>query len=111
MNHRSNKGENGFILKNGTFQRFEPIGISWNDSYCRKITDTGPSGCFIMRDLLSIPDCDYQGYVPINFTGKDWTNSRGVIGLKFTRESITGDDSLSKYYVYIYQSISTDINH
>ena len=68
MNHRSNKGENGFILKNGTFQRFEPIGISWNDSYCRKVTDTGPSGCFVERDLSTITDFDFQAN---NCTGKD----------------------------------------
>ena len=68
MNHRSNKGENGFILKNGTFQRFEPIGISWNDSYCRKVTDTGSSGCFVERDLSTISHFDYQAN---NCTGKD----------------------------------------
>ena len=68
MNHRSQKGENGFLLKNGTFQRFEPIGISWNDSYCRKVTDTGPSRCFVERDLSTISDFDYQAN---NCTGKD----------------------------------------
>ena len=68
VNPRSQKGENGFILKNGTFERFEPIGISWNDSYCRKVTDTGPSGCFVERDLSTITDFDYQAN---NCTGKD----------------------------------------
>ena len=68
MNHQSHKGENGFILKNGTFGRFEPIGISWNDTYCRKVTDTGPSGCFVERDLSTITDFDYQAN---NCTGKD----------------------------------------
>ena len=68
VNHRSHKGEIGFILKNGTFQRFEPIGISWNDSYCRKVTDVGPSGCFVQRDLSTISDFDYQAN---NCTGKD----------------------------------------
>ena len=68
MNHRSHKGENGFILKNGTSQRFEPIGISWNDSYCRKVTDTGPSGCYVERDLSTISDFDYQAN---NCTGTD----------------------------------------
>ena len=68
MNHRSHKGENGFILKNGTFQRFEPIGISWNDSFCRKVTDVGSSGCFVERDLSTISGFDYQAN---NCTGKD----------------------------------------
>ena len=66
-NHRSHYGENGFILKNGAFERFEPIGISWNDSYCRSITDTGPPGCFVQRDLAMIPDFNYQEN---NCTGK-----------------------------------------
>ena len=78
MNHRSLYGEIGFILKNGKFERFEPIGITWNDSYCRKITDAGPSGCFVERDLSSSADFDYQQN---NCTGKDLTNLLGVIGL------------------------------
>ena len=60
VNHRSFAGEKGFILKNGTFERFEPIGITWDDSYCRRITDAGPSGCFVERDLSAIPDFNYQ---------------------------------------------------
>jgi len=51
VNHRSLYGEKGFLLKNGEFKRFEPIGITWNDSYCRKIEDSGPSGCFVEREL------------------------------------------------------------
>ena len=38
-NHGALPGEKGFILKNGTFDRFEPIGITWIDNYCRRITD------------------------------------------------------------------------
>ena len=62
--------EKGFILKNGTFERFEPIGITWNDSYCRKLVDAGPSGCFVKRNLSSITDFNYREK---NCTGKDWT--------------------------------------
>ena len=58
----------GFILKNRTYERFEPIGITWNDSYCRKITDTGPSGA----------DFDSQ---ESNCTGTDSTNLLGVKGI------------------------------
>ena len=68
VNHGSLKGENGFILKNGTFKRFEPIGITWNDSYCRKVIDAGPSGCFVERDLSTITDFDHQAN---NCIGKD----------------------------------------
>ena len=79
-------GEEGFILKNGTFERFEPIGITWNDNYCRRITDTGPSGCFVERDLLTIPDFDFRKN---NCTGKDSRNLLKLIGLlsaKFFRQ-------------------------
>ena len=70
LNHRSLYGEKGFIFKNGTYERFEPIGITWNDSYCRKITDAGPSGCFVERDLSVSPDFDNQEN---DCTGKDST--------------------------------------
>ena len=78
MNHRSLYGEKGFILKNGTFDRFEPIGIIWNDSYCRRITDSGPSGCFVERDLSASADFDRQEN---NCTGKDSTNLLRLIEL------------------------------
>ena len=73
----SREGE-GFILKNGTFERFEPIGITWNDSYCRRITETGPSGCFVERDLSAIPNFNYQEN---NCTGKDSTNLPRPVGI------------------------------
>ena len=71
VNHRSLYGEKGFILKNGIFERFESIGITWNDSYCRRITDLGPSGCFVERELSTTTDFNYQEN---NCTGKDSTN-------------------------------------
>ena len=60
-------GEKGFLIQNETIGRFQPVGITWNDSYCRRITDSGPSGCFIERDLSTIPGFDVQGY---NCSGK-----------------------------------------
>ena len=60
VNHRSLYGEKGFLLRNGTFERFEPIGITWNDSYCRRISDAGPSGCFVELDLSASDDFDNQ---------------------------------------------------
>ena len=71
VNHRSLYAEKGFILKNGRFERFEPIGITWNDSYCRRMTDAGPLGCFVERDLSVSDDFDNQEN---NCTGKDSTN-------------------------------------
>jgi len=46
--------------------------VTWDDSYCRRITDSGPSGCFIERDLFTwgngiIPDMDFLEY---NCSGK-----------------------------------------
>ena len=78
VNHPSLFGENGFILQNGTFERFEPIGITWNDTYCRRITEAGPSGCFVERDLSASPDFDKQEN---NCTGTDSTNLLEVKGL------------------------------
>ena len=60
VNHRSIYDEKGFILKNKTFERFEPVGLTWNDSYCRKIIDEGKQGCFVERDLSTIPDFNYE---------------------------------------------------
>ena len=84
VNNRSPDDQKGFILKNGTFERFEPIGITWNDSYCRRITETGPSGCFVERDLSAIPDFNYHEN---NCTGKDSTNLPrpvGILHMKFS---------------------------
>ena len=76
MNHGSLYGEKGFILENGKFERFEPIGITWNDNYCRRIADAEPSGCFVGRDLSASADFDNQEN---NCTGKDSTNLLKVI--------------------------------
>ena len=51
MDDRLLREENGFLLVNGTFIRFNPIGLTWNDSYCRRIVDGGPSGCYLERDI------------------------------------------------------------
>ena len=79
-NHGILPGEKGFILKNGTFNRFEPIGIAWNDSYCRRIADAGPSGCFVKRDLSVSAGFDNQEN---NCTGKDSTRSNRFVASEF----------------------------
>ena len=73
--HQSLTGKNGFILRNGRFERFEPIGITWNDSFCRRKTEAGPSGCFVERNLSAIPDFNYQEN---NCTGYDSNNDKIV---------------------------------
>ena len=80
MDHRSLYGEKGFIFKNGTYERSEPIGIAWNDTYCRRIMKEGPSGCFVERNSLASVDFDSQEN---NCTGKDSTNALGVIDLLY----------------------------
>ena len=55
---RSLTGEKGFLLTNGTFSRFEPVGVTWNDSYCRRISNSGQSGCFVERDINMFPIAD-----------------------------------------------------
>ena len=68
VNNRSLDDQKGFILKNGTFERFEPIGITWNDTYCRRIADVGPPGCFVKSDLSASADFYNQEN---NCAGKD----------------------------------------
>ena len=55
---RTLTGEKGFLLTNGTFSRYEPVGVTWNDSYCRRITNGGRSGCFVERDINMFPIAD-----------------------------------------------------
>ena len=50
--------EKGFLLKNETFSRFEPVRVTWNDSYCRRTTDGGPLGCYVQRDINLFPIAD-----------------------------------------------------
>ena len=78
VNYRSLSREKGFIFKNGTYEPFEPIGITWNDTYCRRITDEGQSGCFVERDLLASGDFDYREN---NCSGRDSTNLLEVVRL------------------------------
>ena len=71
VNNRSLDDEKGFILKHGNFERFAPIGVTWNDSYCRRITDSVTSGCFVKRDLSTIINFNLQKN---NCSGRDLRN-------------------------------------
>ena len=82
VKNRSLEDPKGFILRNEIFERFESIGITWNDSYCRKITDSGPSGCFVERNLSTISDFDYQEN---NCEGKDSKNSLRQLGILYMK--------------------------
>ena len=55
MYDRSWLGEKGFLLRNGTFFRYEPPGIIWNDSFCRRIGISRRSGCFVEREIELYP--------------------------------------------------------
>ena len=48
-------GEKGFLLQNGTFVRYKPVGVTWNDSFCRTIKDGGQPGCFVERNIGAFP--------------------------------------------------------
>ena len=73
MNDGSLVGEKGFLLRNGSFFRYEPVGVTWNDSFCRRINQGEPSGCFIERkiDILRIDDFENQQN---NCSGKGFTD-------------------------------------
>ena len=43
----------------------ETIGITWNDSYCRRITDSLATGCFVKRSINGskmTDDCSGLGF-------------------------------------------------
>ena len=94
VNQRFFYGEKGFILKNGKFERFEPIGITWNDTYCRRIADEEPSGCFVKRDLSASADFYNQEN---NCTGKDSTNFVRLIGYLLATFSSNADSNILEY--------------
>ena len=102
MDHRSLYGEKGFLFKNGTYERFEPIGITWNDTYCRRITEEGPSGCFVERDLSASPDFDYQEN---NCTGTDSMNLLGVKAVSQAYFSANFDRKILEYIEFQKRSI------
>ena len=60
MFNRSQLGEKGFLLIDGSFQRFEPIGVTWDDTYCRKITNAEQSGCFVKRSIYAVPEFNLE---------------------------------------------------
>ena len=52
-NYRFLYEQKGYLLENGIFSRYEPIGVKWNDSFCRRIVNEGQPGCFVERDIDS----------------------------------------------------------
>ena len=60
MFNRSQLGENGFLLIDGSFERFEPIGVTWDDTYCRKITNAEQPGCFVERSIYAVPEFNLE---------------------------------------------------
>ena len=73
MHDRSVIEEKGFLFQNGLFERYESIGVTWNDNFCRRIKKDGPAGCFVEREVethliadFNYPenDCSGWGFVP-----------------------------------------------
>ena len=44
----------------GSFERFEPIGVTWDDTYCRKITNAEQPGCFVERSIYAVPEFNLE---------------------------------------------------
>ena len=61
MHDRSVIEEKGFLFENGSFERYESIGVTWNDTFCRRIKKDGPAGCFVEREVETrlIADFNY----------------------------------------------------
>ena len=60
MHYRSIIEEKGFLFQNGLFERYESIGVTWNDTFCRRIKQDGLSGCFVEREVESFAIADFQ---------------------------------------------------
>ena len=60
INYRSTIEEKGFLFQNGLFERYESIGVTWNDTFCRRIEKDGPSGCFVECEVGSFAIADFQ---------------------------------------------------
>ena len=64
--------EEKFLLENGTFSYYEPSGVKWNDSFCRRIVNEGQPGCFVERDI-DLNQIDR--FIDPNRTGRSLTTS------------------------------------
>ena len=69
MHNRSVIEEKGFLFQNGLFERYESIGVTWNDNFCRRIKKDGPAGCFVERAVetyliagFNYPENNCTGY-------------------------------------------------
>ena len=69
MHYRSIIEEKGFLFENGLFERYESIGVTWNDNFCRRIKKDGPAGCFVERAVetyliagFNYPENNCTGY-------------------------------------------------
>ena len=60
MHYRFIIEEKGFLFQNGLFERYESIGVTWNDTFCRRIKQDGLSGCFVEREVGSFAIADFQ---------------------------------------------------
>ena len=60
MHYRSIIEEKGFLFEDGLFERYESFGVTWNDTFCRKIKEGGQSGCFVKRKVQSDLIADFQ---------------------------------------------------
>ena len=58
--NRSVTDEKGFLFQNELFERYESIGVTWNDNFCRRIKKDGPAGCFVQREVETYLIADFN---------------------------------------------------
>ena len=74
----------GFLYENGNFVRYEPVGITWNDNFCRKLTSYGSSGCYVKR-LINISQIIDMNHPMNNCSGQFWNKINNLMKVNFTR--------------------------
>ena len=80
-NDRLSNEEKSFLLENGTYSRYEPVGVTWNDSFCRRIVNEGQPGCFVERDINFH---QMNNELENNCTGRSLKTSNNIYYLKWT---------------------------
>ena len=94
-------GGKGFLLKDEIFYRFEPNGVTWNDSYCRKIVDKGQPGCFVERDINLFP-INFGWHPHHNCTGMPIRSQVFIIKPKQTLAYLSSIISNNSYKIVLF---------
>ena len=52
-NHVKQKKNRGFILHGNNYIQYEPLGINWNDSFCRRLNSSELSYCYVENNITT----------------------------------------------------------